>query len=627
MRLVQFGPFEANFTTGELRKHGIRLKLQDQPLQILKMLLARPGELVTREEIRQNLWPSGTFVDFDNGLNAAVNRLREALSDSAENAKFIETLPRRGYRFVGVLEGAVPAHVQMPQSADSISGVGEKAAQARPWWHRKTVVVSTGVVVVVLLVLLTSFAVLRGQHRVIDSVAILPFVNATPDAGEEYLSEGITESVTNSLSQLPNLRVVAWTTMSRYKGKEAEFQKIGKDLRVRAVLSGKLLQRGDTLIVEAELVDVANSSELWGGQYRHKMADAFALQEDLSSEISERLRIRLTAEEKQRLSKRFTESAEAYQSYLKGLYFWNKWTEDGVRKSIDYFQQAIHADPNYALAYAGLANSYISMGDFGVGLQLPKEANSAAEEAARKALSSDETLAAGHAALAMSRFRCDGEWRGVESEFKRAIELNPGSATTHHWYSHYLLALGRKEEAIAEGERAYDLSPVDPEMGVHMQFLYLFLHRYDDVIEQGRKTLELDPNFSETHFMNGQAYELEHRYKAARSELQAAADLSGRRSMIVASLGHLLAVSGDRRGAKKILAELEALSRRRYVPSFEKALVNVGLGDNEEALRNLEKAYQEGSHWMFTLQLDARLDPLRSDARFQDLLRRIDLPD
>jgi tetratricopeptide (TPR) repeat protein len=311
---------------------------------------------------------------------------------------------------------------------------------------------------------------------------------------------------------------------------------------------------------------------------------------------------------------------------LRGLFFWNKWTEDGVRKSITYFQQSIQADPNYALAHAGLANSYISMGDFGVGLLPPHQANAAAEKEALQAISLDETLAEAHAALAMSRFRSDGDLGGVEAEFKRAIDLNPGAATAHHWCSHYLLAVGRSQEAIDEGQRAYDLSPVDPEMGTHMQFLYLFLHRYDDVIEQGRKNLELDPNFGETYFMNGQAFEQKQMYEEARRELSKAVTLSGRRSMTLASLGHLLAISGDRGGAEGVLAELNALSKKRYVPAYEKALVNVGLGNHEEALRDLRQAYQEGSHWMFILQSDARLDPLRANSRFQVLARHVGLP-
>ncbi len=626
MRVLRFGPFEANFATGELRKHGIRLKLQDQPFQVLKMLLARPGELVTREEIRQRLWPSGTFVDFDNGLNAAVNRLREALGDSAEHPKFIETLPRRGYRFIGALDGMDPGRVPAVPSVSPFSGVEETAERARPWWSGKTALAACGVALAVLLALGTWFSVFGVRGQVIDSVAVLPFASNNLDPDMEYLCDGLTESLINNLSQLPNLRVMARSTAFRYKGKEVDPQKVGQDLHVRAVLSGRILRRGDTLIVQAELMDLAKSSQLWGGQYKRKDADAFALQEDLSKEISEELRLRLTPEEKQRLTKRYTENAQAYHLYLKGRFFWNKWTDDGVRKGMSYFQEAIKADPNYALAYAGLAESYVSLGDLGIGVLPPREANAAAESAALKAIALDDTGAEGHTALAMARFRCDGDLTSVEKEFKRAIELSPGNAAAHHWYSHYLLAMGRTQEALAEGERAYDLSPIDPEMGVHLQWLHYNLHDYDQVVVQGRKTLELDPSFAETHWFIGLADEQERMYEQAASELQTAVDLSGRRISTLSSLGHFLAVSGDRRAALKILAELNALSKQRYVPSYEKALIYVGLGENSQALTELGEAYKEDSYWMFNLKYEPRIDPLRPDPRYAELLRRINLP-
>src|SRR5712692_7127792 len=447
MRVLRFGPFEANFTTGELRKYGIRLKLQDQPFQVLKMLLARPGELVTREEIRQRLWPSGTFVDFDNSLNAAVNRLREALGDSAENPKFIETLPRRGYRFISALDGIDPARVPAVPSGSRFSGAEETAGGARPWRLRKTSLAASAVALAAALGVATWLAVFRTKTDAIDSLAVLPFASNSLDPDTEYLSTGLTESLINNLSQLPNLRVIARSTVFRYKAKEGDPQKVGQDLHVRAVLSGRLLRRDDTLIVQAELMDVAKGSHLWGGQYNRKKAEVFALQEDLSKQISEELRFRLTPEDFFLLATRSTENAEAYELYLKGRFFWNKWTDEGVRKGMSYLQEAIKTDPNYALAYAGLAESYVSLGDLGIGVLPPREANAAAESAAQKAIALDDTSAEGHTALAMARFRCDGDLTSVEKEFKRAIELNPGNAAAHHWYSHYLLAMSRTQEA------------------------------------------------------------------------------------------------------------------------------------------------------------------------------------
>jgi tetratricopeptide (TPR) repeat protein len=392
---------------------------------------------------------------------------------------------------------------------------------------------------------------------------------------------------------------------------------------VDAVVEGSVVRSGDRLRITAQLIEANTDRHLWAESYERNFRDVLDLQSEVATAIAQQVNAALTPTEHSQLAEKLNVNPQAHEDYLRGLFFWNKWTEDGVRKSIDYFQGAIKADPSYALAYAGLANSYISMGDFGVGVLPPHQANAAAEQAALKAISLNERLGEAHAALAMSRFCSDGDLGSVEAEFKRAIELSPSSATAHHWYSHYLMAVGRSQEAIAEGERAYDVNPIDPEMGTHMQFLYLFLHRYDDVIEQGRRNLELDPNFGETYFMLAQAFEQKHMYAEAKRDFSKAVDLSGRRSMILASLGHLLAVSGDHRGALEMFDELNTLSKKRYVPSYEKGLVDVGLGNNEAALEDLDRAYKEGSHWMFILQADARLDPLRANPRFQDLLRRI----
>ena len=621
-RLARFGPFEANLTTGELRKHGTRLKLQDQPFQVLKMLLARPGELVTREEIRQTLWPSGTFVDFDNGLNAAVNRLREALSDSAESSKYIETLPRRGYRFIGVLDGPGPSGVISGSTLREAEASGVGARSSRP---KTAVFAGSGIALAAVLVLGVWFAAFHGRRDVIDSVAVLPFVNASSDSNTEYLSDGITESLINNLSQVQSLRVMARSTMFRYKGKEADPRKVGRDLHVRAVLSGRLLQRDDTLIVQAELLDVVLGTQLWGGQYKRKATDVYAVQEDLSREISDKLRLRLTGEEKQRLTRRYTENAEAYVDYLKGRYFWDKWTEDGIRKGISYFQQALAIDPDYGLAYAGLADAYISLGDFGVGVTPTREADEQAETAARKAIELDGTLAEAHAALAMAQFRYDRDWKEAEQEFKRAIELNPGYATAHHWYAHYLQAAGRTQESLSESNRAYELSPIDPETGVHLQFFYFYTHDYDRVIEQGRRTLEIDPAFHEIHLYLGLAYEQKGTYEEATTEFKKAVELSGSRVMTLSALAHVYGVSGNTAAATKLLKELEDASKQRYVSSYDVAILYAGLGDKNRAFAFLQKAFEEGSYWIFTLDQDPRLFPLRSDPRFDGLLRRAGL--
>jgi eukaryotic-like serine/threonine-protein kinase len=504
--------------------------------------------------------------------------------------------------------------------------VGVPRVGAKPWWRGKRALAACGVALAALLALGAQFALFRTRGEAIDSVAVLPFANASSDADMEYLSDGITESLISNLSQLSNLRVMARSTMFRYKGKEADPQKVGQDLRVRAVLSGRLLKRGDTLIVQAELMDVAKGSQLWGSQYNSKTADVYALQGDLSKEISDKLRLRLTGEEKQRLTKRHTENAEAYQLYLKGRYFWNKWTEEGVRKGIEYFQQALDKDPNYASAYSGLADCYNTLGDFGIGVLPPREALTESAGAARKAIELDQTLADGHAALAMAKFLYDWDWSGAEKEFKRAIELNPNDAIAYHWYAHYLEAAGRMQESEAASTHAYGVDPVNPEMGVHLQWHYYYTHEYDRSLEEAHKTLDVDPNFAEAHLYIGLAYEQKKLYPQAIAELQKAMQLSGARVITQSALGHAYGVSGQTSAAIAVRRKLEQFSRKQYVSPYDIALVCAGIGDKNQALTRLEDAFQERSSWVLTFRYDPRLDSLRSDSRFQDLLRRVGLP-
>jgi serine/threonine-protein kinase len=504
--------------------------------------------------------------------------------------------------------------------AAAASGV-VPAAGVRPWWRGKWALTG-GVALAALLVLATWFTVLQGRGEAIDSVAVLPFVNVSADPSTEYLSDGITESVINNLAQLHGLRVMARSTVFRYKGKEADPQKVGQDLRVRAVLSGRLLQRGDTLIVQAELMDVAKGSQLWGGQYNRKFADVFALQEDLSREISERLRLRLTGDEKQRLTKRYTENAEAYQLYLKGRYFWNKWNPDAAQKAIEYFQQAIDKDPGYALAYAGLADTYISRGWFGE--LSPREAMPKAKGAALKALEIDEGLAEAHVSLAFANFLYDWDWPAAGTHFERALVLNPAYANAHAWHSLYLAALARSDEALAEARRALDLDPASPGMNQGMGIQLIYARRFDEAIEQFRKTLEMD--YHDAHAGLGSAYAAKGMYRDALSEFEKYSELDGGTPRSIASLGYAHARLNERDQALRVLDELRALSKQRYVSAASFALVYLGLGDKDQAFAWLEKAYEEHAYSLAFLKASPTFDPLRSDPRYADLLRRVGLP-
>ncbi len=498
----------------------------------------------------------------------------------------------------------------------------DSAAPVRTW-RRRTAVAAVAVVLAPLLALATWWAVLRRPAGgAIDSLAVLPFVNSSADPNTDYLSDGITESVINNLSQLPGLRVMARGTVFRYKGKSDDPLKIGRDLRVRAVLSGRLVEREDTVVVQAELIDVANGSRLWGGQYSRKMANIFALQEDLSTEISEKLRLRLTGEEKQRLTKRYTENAEAYQLYLKGRYYWNKGTEEGAKKSIEYYQQATEKDPAYALAYFGLADAYNLLSAFA--WLPPREAIPKAKAAALKALEIDDRLAEAHAALGYASLSYDYDWPAAGRHFERALALNPSSANGFG-YSNYLSGLGRHDEALTIAKGALDLDPIPLMSNFRLARTLYMARRYDESIEQCRKMLEMDPGYPLAHWQLGQDYLEKAMYREALSELEKYKTLTHGHPIALAYLGNILARSGERSRALQVLEELKATSKQQYAYSLGFARIYAGLGDKGQAFAWLEKGYEERSTPLYFLKVDPIWDPLRSDPRFNDLLRRIGL--
>ncbi len=467
---------------------------------------------------------------------------------------------------------------------------------------------------------------LRPGAGAIDSLAVLPFVNAGGDPNAEYLSDGITESLINSVSQIPGIKVISRASAFHYKGKDVGARTVGRELGIRAVLTGRIVQRGDALSIRAELVDARDDTHLWGEQYNRRLSDILAVQEEIARDISGKLRQRLTGEEKKRLTKRYTENAEAYGLYLKGRYHWNKRTAQDIQKGIGYFQQAIEKDPTYALAYAGLADSYAVLFLY-AGLP-SSETFPKAKAAALKAFEIDDTLAQAHATLAHVHEDFDWDFSSAEKEYRRAIELDPRYPTAHHWYSLYLSWLGRHEQAIAESERAYELDPLSPIIGNVRAAAFYYARQYDRAIEAARKTLELEKGFIQALLSLGRALEQKKMYPEAIAAFEEAVRLSGRSILAVADLGHAYAVSGRREEAMRLIEELKGWSERGYDPLANIALVHAGLGQNDEAMRWLEKAYQARSAWLIFLALKVgpRWDALRSDARFQDLLRRIGFP-
>lgn len=463
----------------------------------------------------------------------------------------------------------------------------------------------------------------RPVHKAIDSLAILPFRNTSNDPEKEYLSDGITESIINTLSQIPKLRVMALSTVFRYKGRDVDPLEVGRALNVRAILTGKVLQLGQNLIIKAELVDVADGSQLWGEQYDRKPGDILAIQREISREITAKLRLKVSGEQRKRLERPHTENIKAYQLYLKGRYFWNKRTEQGLKKGIEFFNQAIEEDPLYALAYVGLADSYNMLATYN--LSQPHAVLSRAKAAAESALAIDNQLAEAHTSLAKVRADYDWDWRAAEQEFKRSLELNPNYATAHHWYALHLMAMGQFESAAAEIKLAQQLDPLSLSINVSTGLPLYWSRRYDEAIVEFRRTLELDLSFALAHVLLGQAYAQKGMFDEAIAELSTAEELDNT-PRARAILGYTLAVAGRRDEAARILSELQDLESQKYVAPYFRVLIYTALGEREQALEWLEKAYEERSEWLVWLKVDPKLDSLRSDPRFADLVQRVGLP-
>jgi eukaryotic-like serine/threonine-protein kinase len=460
--------------------------------------------------------------------------------------------------------------------------------------------------------------------KIIDSLAVLPFENASRDPENEYLSDGIAGSLINILATVPKLRVMAQSTVFRYKGKVIDPQAVGRELHVRAVLTGRIMQSGGALRIGTELVHVETGTQLWGAQYDRKPGDIFAIQDDISNEISEKLRLKLTRAEKKRLTKRQTDDAEAYQLYLKGRHHWNRWTEDGFYKAIGYFQQAIEKDPSYALAYTGVADSYVLLG--WNGYLPPKDAFPKGKMAATGALGIDADLGEAHTPQAAILWLHDWKWHEAQQEFERSLALNPAHPTASHWYAEYLMTMGRHEEAIARMKSSQELDPLSLIISVAIGWAHYMARRYDESIEQLRRTVELDPNYPMTYWILGRLLREMGHYEQAIAEGEKGVKLSGGSPLMNAALAQTFAVAGEREKAMQILDELTNLAKQKYVPAYFFAGIHIGLGEHDRALECLEKAYEEHSHWLIYLHIDPSMDGLRSNPRFQGLLGSVGLP-
>jgi TolB-like protein/DNA-binding winged helix-turn-helix (wHTH) protein/Tfp pilus assembly protein PilF len=667
--LVRFGTYEVSFQSGEVRKAGVRIRVQQQPLKLLEVLLEHPGEVVTREKLRSRVWPNESFGDFDQAVNIAIAKLRSALGDSAENPRFIETLPKRGYRFIADVflvdadgrirrsESALPdAAVTEPehQFQDKELAVPPKtelghqfkgnglaippltepgpqlpdtglAVPAKRRLRPRGRVILALMVVLGLAILSVLLVRVRGRRPgAIRSLAVLPLENLSGDASQNYFSDGMTDALITDLAQISALRVISRTSVMVYKGARKPLPQIARELNVDAVVEGTVLRAGDQVRITAQLIDASTDKHMWSQSYEGGLRDTLALQDRVARAIAEQIQINLTPREQAALKTVKAVNPEAYESYLKGRYFWNKRTADGLKVALAYFKQAIEEDPNYAQAYSGLADTYALLGDWQYAVMTPKEAYPKAKTAALKALELDSSLGEAHNSLAFVLDGYDWDLDAGGKEFRRAIELSPGYATAHHWYAWHLALLGRYEEAIAEMKQAESVDPLSLIINADLAELLVLAHSYDEAIGQSRKTIEMDPNFAMAHNQLAQAYLQKHMYDPAIAELQRAVQLSGGSPTCIANFARAYALSGKRNEAIKLLNDLKSSSTARNSHASEVAAIYASLGDKDEAMTWLERGYAE--RFNPGVLIRPGFDPLRTDPRFQDLMHRVGLP-
>jgi TolB-like protein/DNA-binding winged helix-turn-helix (wHTH) protein/Tfp pilus assembly protein PilF len=627
VRTVRFGVFEVDFRSGELKKKGVKIRLQGQPYLLLVTLLKQQGEVVAREEIRRTLWPEDTFVDFDHSLGTAVNKLREVLGDSASNPRFVETIPRRGYRFIAPVEAvgeteSAPAVSQIPPNRHEPAVVAlleAKDGPVRPRWIRAWKV--SALAVFLLSAGLIVFLLSSRPSTLIRSLAVLPLENLSGDPSQEYFSDGMTDELTTELGQIGELRVISRTSAMAYKGARRPLPQIARELNVDAVVEGAVLRSGSRVRITVQLLRASADKHLWSQSYEVDLSDVIALQKRVARSIAEQIRIVLNPNEQRALAEPKAINAEAYEDYLKGRYFWNKRTGEGLKKAADYFNQAIAKDPDYAQAYTGLADSYALMGDWQYGILAPREAFPKAKAAAAKAIALDSNLGEAHISLAWCLDGFDWDWESAGREFKRGIELSPSYATGHHWYGWHLAALGQHSEAVAELQKAESLDPLSLIIGADLAEELLIAHRFDEAKKQSRKTMNLDPSFALTHYVLGNVFVQEHMYKEGIAELKEAIKASPGSTAFAANLAYAYAVLGQRDEAVGILNDLKNRQHGAFSNAPEIALVYVGLHDKDQAMAWLEKAYEE--RFNPGVLMRPCFDSMRSDPRFQNLLRRI----
>jgi TolB-like protein/DNA-binding winged helix-turn-helix (wHTH) protein/Flp pilus assembly protein TadD len=610
--IFEFGVFQLDLNTGELLKAGVKVKLQDQPFRVLAMLLEHAGHVVTRDELRQRVWPGNVYVDFDQGLSNAIKKVREALGDSADSPRLIETVARHGYRFIS------PVSTVLAPPSQSQFLHGSRALR-------------NAIAIGLTAILLVAFAYWEWQSPKRSAplsqavtLAVLPFDNLSGDPDQEFFSDGLTEEMIAQLGKLNpgRLTVIARGSVAKYKGSRLSINQIGTELHTDYVVEGSVRRIPDRVRITVHLIQVSNQTDRWAESYDRDVKDILALQDSVARSIAHQINITLGPGQASRLATPRSVDPVAYEAYLKGRYYWNKRTAEAMQKAQVYFQQAIDQDPSYGVAYSGLADC--NSGLTWHGFTSPSETLPRAHAAALKAIEIDPQSAEAHASLGLVLDH-EWDWGGAEAEFKRALQLDPRYANAHHWYGDNLSIQGRHDEALLEAREASDLDPLNLMIGTWLGLRYYLAGNYESAIEQGRDTVDLDANFAASHLLLGEAYVQKGLREKGLAELQIAASLSENNPLYLAQVAVAYASMGMRTEALQIVEQLQTTSASRYVSPYGLAQIYAVLKEKEETLKWLQASYDGRAVWMSYLAVDPVFERYRSDQRFQDLLRRLHL--
>jgi TolB-like protein/Flp pilus assembly protein TadD len=584
-KVYEFNGFRLEGTQRRLLYQGQPVPLKGKILDLLLYLVEMRGQLVVKEELMKEIWPD-TIVE-ENNITVSMSILRKILGEDRFSRRFIETIPRQGYRFIADVTEVFPQRTATIDGGQTFDGA---AVQEEP----------------------------------IDSLAVLPMQSNGNDQNVEYLSDGITESIINILSRIPQLRVLACSTVFRLKGTDIDAQGVGLLLNVKAVMVIRVLRLGETIVIRGQLVRVADGSQLWGEQYNRRPSDILAVQDEIARAISESLELKLTRQDKIRLVKQPTKNIEAYNLYLRGRYFWNKYSKEWVLKAIDAFKEAILIDADYALAYCGMADAFFRLSNV---YFPPREVLPKAKEAAQRAVGIDDNLAEAHSSLGLVRVYYDHDWTEAEREFRRALELDPNLVSAHQRYGSYLTFMGRFDESIKHYEIALELDPFSLQINMNLATTYYLTGEYEKAVAVLNQTIELEPNYMPTHFVLGCVRIQENRLAEAIAEFQLIYKLDEEAYLALGFMGYAHALAGDRAEAETLLNILQEISLRKYVSPYSMLVIHLALGPKKRVFELLEQLYRECNDWLVWLRVSPELKSLRDDPRFKNLLRRIGFPD